>query len=61
MATVSDDGMPTRTVKENTQRIVMNLNKNTDIDIITHLGNVPSKQGYIKTVIRKDIAENESE
>ena len=58
---IGDSEAKKRWVKENTQRIVMNLNKNTDIDIITHLGKVPSKQGYIKTVIRKDIAENESE
>ena len=46
-------------VKANTQRVVMNLNKNTDRDILTRLEEVPSKQGYIKSLIRQDIAEKE--
>lgn len=40
----------------NTTRIVMNLNNNTDADILTKLSQVTSKQGYIKELIRKDIA-----
>lgn len=40
----------------NTTRIVMNLNHNTDADILTKLNQVASKQGYIKELIRKDIA-----
>lgn len=42
--------------KANTQRVIMKLNKNTDSDIIARLDEVPSKQGYIKSLIRKDIA-----
>ena len=40
----------------NTTRIVMNLNHNTDADILAKLSEVTSKQGYIKELIRKDIA-----
>lgn len=43
-------------VAENTTRIVMNLNHNTDRDILEKLSTVPSKQGYIKKLIRADIA-----
>ena len=34
--------------------------KNTEFDIIKKLDSVPNKAGYIKTLIRKDIA-NEKE
>lgn len=43
-------------VAENTTRIVMNLNHNTDKDVLEKLSQVPSKQGYIKELIRADIA-----
>ena len=36
----------------------MNLNHNTDRDVIEKLSSVPSKQGYIKTLIREDIAKD---
>lgn len=39
-----------------TTRIVMNLNHNTDADLLQKLSEVPSKQGYIKALIRADIA-----
>lgn len=35
------------------------LNKRTDADIIAKLDSVPSKQGYIKALIRADIAKND--
>lgn len=38
-----------------TTRIVMNLNHNTDADLLQKLSEVPSKQGYIKSLIRADI------
>ncbi|MCD8190417.1 MAG: hypothetical protein LUD78_09410 [Clostridiales bacterium] len=38
-----------------TTRIVMNLNHNTDADLLEKLAEVPSKQGYIKALIRADI------
>lgn len=39
----------------NTTRVVMDLNHNTDADILRKLNEVPSKQGYIKSLIREDI------
>ncbi|MBQ7656385.1 MAG: hypothetical protein IJI53_07235 [Clostridia bacterium] len=45
-------------VKEHTTRIVMNLNHNTDADILQQLSKVESKQGYIKQLIRKEIEAN---
>lgn len=38
-----------------TTRIVMDLNHNTDSDILEKLNVVPSKQGYIKSLIRADM------
>lgn len=45
--------------KEKTKCIQVRLNKNTDADILAKLEQVPSKMGYIKELIRKDIKENE--
>ena len=45
-------------IAEHTTRVVMNLNHNTDRDVIEKLSSVPSKQGYIKTLIREDIAKD---
>ena len=45
-------------VAANTTRVVMNLNHNTDIDVLEKLSQVPSKQGYIKGLIRADIAKD---
>lgn len=42
--------------KENTKNINLRLNKKTDKDILDFLETVqPSKMGYIKNLIRKDI------
>lgn len=43
--------------RENTTVVTMKLNKNTDADIIEKLDSVPNKQGYIKELIRADIAD----
>lgn len=40
-------------------RICLKLNKGTDADVLQRLEEVPSKQGYIKSLIRADIAKNE--
>ena len=37
-------------------RVVMGLNRNTDKDILDKLETVESKQGYIKELIRRDLA-----
>lgn len=42
--------------KENTVQFRLKLNRKTDADIIEQLNDVPNKQGYIKALIRADIA-----
>jgi len=42
-------------IAKNTTRVVMNLNHHTDADLLEKLLTVPSKQGYIKGLIRADI------
>lgn len=42
--------------EKNTKRIAFDVNLNTDQDIIQRLSEVPNKQGYIKELIRADIA-----
>ena len=44
---------------KNTKQIVLKLNLKTDADILEQLEKVGNKQGYIKELIRKDIAEKE--
>lgn len=44
--------------KENVIQFTLKLNKNTDSKLIEKLNNVPSKLGYIKDLIRKDIAQD---
>ena len=41
--------------KENTKRVYIKLNKNTDKDILAYLDSKQNKQGYIKELIRKDM------
>lgn len=41
--------------KENTKRVYIKLNKNTDSDILSYLDSKPNKQGYIKELIRKEM------
>ena len=41
------------------RRYGFKLNKGTDADIIAKLDSVPSMQGYIKALIRADIAKND--
>ena len=42
--------------KENTVQISLKLNRTTDADLIDSLNRIANKQGYIKELIRKDIA-----
>ena len=44
--------------KANTKQIALQLNIKTDTDILKKLEEVPNKQGYIKALIREDIAES---
>lgn len=41
--------------KEKTKCVLLRLNLSTDKDILEKLDNVPSKMGYIKDLIRRDI------
>lgn len=41
---------------ENTRQVHLKLNRNTDKDVLDKLDEVPSKQGYIKELIRRDLA-----
>lgn len=45
--------------KKNTTQISLNLNHNTDEDILTFLNSLPNKQGYIKALIREDMKKGE--
>lgn len=45
--------------KAHTERLSLKLNKGTDAEILEKLATVPSKQGYIKDLIRADIAAND--
>ena len=42
--------------KENTTRLAIKLNTNTDRDILDFLTTIPNKQGYIKDLVRSDMA-----
>lgn len=44
--------------KANTRRYNLKYNVKTDADILAQLDKQPSIQGYIKTLIRADIAAN---
>lgn len=40
---------------KNTRQIHLKLNRRTDWDVLEKLDSVPSKQGYIKELIRADL------
>lgn len=42
--------------KENTVQISLKLNRSTDADLIDSMNRIANKQGYIKELIRRDIA-----
>lgn len=46
--------------RDKTTCVMVRLNLSTDKDIISKLETVPSKMGYIKELIRKDIQKNGS-
>lgn len=48
----------TRYKKKAVKVVTLALNRNTDSDILNKLDNVPNKQGYIKQLIRADIAKD---
>lgn len=40
---------------KNTRHVHLKLNRRTDWDVLARLDEVPSKQGYIKRLIREDL------
>lgn len=60
MATEAQRKATARYDANNTVRISLKFNLNTDIDILDKLESVANKTGYIKELIRKDI-EHEKE
>ena len=47
--------------RANIKRLQVKLHTTIDADILNKLDSVPNKQGYIKQLIRQDIATNTSE
>lgn len=45
---------------ENTRKIVLKLNTGTDADILKRLDTMDNRQGYIKRLIREDIAKDDT-
>ena len=56
MATPAQAKAQARYDKANTKQVMLKLNRNTDADILAKLAEVGNVQGYIKQLIRKDIA-----
>jgi hypothetical protein len=52
------DDARTRYDKANTVGLYLKLNRTTDADILARLAAVPSKQGYIKALIRADLSKS---
>lgn len=48
-------------IKNNVKRIVLNLNINTDQNIIEYMDGIENKQGYLKSLIKKDMEEKRME
>lgn len=46
--------------KNNTTQYRIKLNNNTDKDIIAHLESQTNRQGYLKRLIREDMARQQS-
>lgn len=57
MATPAQAKAQARYDKANTKQVMLKLNRNTDADILAKLAEVGNVQGYIKQLIRKDIAD----
>lgn len=41
--------------RKNTKQVHLKFNRRTDEDVLARLDEVPSKQGYIKRLIREDL------
>lgn len=56
MASKAQAAASARYDRANTTQLKVKLNRKTDADILEHLGTIGNKQGYIKALIRADIA-----
>ena len=56
MASAAHNRATTKYNAVNTERVYIRLNKKTDADILQYLDSLDNKQGYIKDLIRADIA-----
>lgn len=56
MATESKRKANAKYDREHTTGVFLKLNKETDKDILEKLSSVPNRQGYIKDLIREDMA-----
>lgn len=57
VCTVADSQAKVAWDKLHTTKVLLKLNNNTDAEIISKLATVPSKQGYIKELIKADISQ----
>lgn len=55
MATEAQIKAQKRYDAKNTRQLHLKLNRRTDWDVLEKLDSVPSKQGYIKELIRADL------
>lgn len=55
MATEAQIKAQKRYDAKNTRQLHLKLNRRTDWDVLEKLDSVPSKQGYIKALIRADL------
>ena len=59
MATEAQRKAQRRYDAKNTRQVHIKLNLRTDKDVLERLDDVPSKQGYIKRLIRDDLERKE--
>lgn len=51
----------TKYKKANIIKVNMSLNRNTDGDILSYIATIDNKQGYLKCLIREDMARRAKE
>lgn len=51
----------TKYKKANIIKVNMSLNRNTDGDILAYIDTIDNKQGYLKSLIREDMARRAKE
>ncbi len=51
----------TKYKKANIIKVNMSLNRNTDSDILSYIATIENKQGYLKRLIRADMARRAKE